>query len=149
MEYEIQLRRIEPQDTLVVRETSTMAGIAEVLGGAFSDTFGHAQAQGALPREAFASYSFHDDLVDIEAGCTVSQPTTGQGRILPSILPGGEVATTLHVGPYDQVSEAYAALEAWITEHGRRAAGNGWEVYLSPPTDEPPRTEVVIPLERE
>jgi effector-binding domain-containing protein len=45
------------------------------------------------------------------------------------LTPSGEAATTLHVGPYDRLGEAHAAIDRWRAEHGREYAGVSWETY--------------------
>jgi effector-binding domain-containing protein len=87
----------------------------------------------------------------VEIGFTVRELVPGEGDVEPSSLPAGEVAVTLHRGPYERLPEALAALQDWIREHGRRAAGPHWEMYLNGPPDvmdpEELETEVFIPLE--
>ena len=48
-------------------------------------------------------------------------------------VPGGLVATTVHVGPYGEVGKAYTALQKWMTDNGRRPAGMVRETYLNDP----------------
>jgi effector-binding domain-containing protein len=43
--------------------------------------------------------------------------------------PAGNVATTVYMGPYDQMKPAHEALHKWDRENGRRLAGPSWEVY--------------------
>lgn len=70
--------------------------------------------------------------------------------MLADTLPGGFAATTIHNGPYDKLSEAYAAVEQWMATEGLVAAGAPWESYLNDPSDHPdPRdwkTEVFWPV---
>ena len=64
-------------------------------------------------------------------------------------LPGGPAATTVHIGPYDDMVAGYRAVAGWITDHGGEAVGDPWEVYFSDPTTQPDpatwRTEIVQP----
>ena len=39
------------------------------------------------------------------------------------------MATTAHYGEYSHMAGAYAALEQWCQDNGRRPAGVNWEVY--------------------
>jgi effector-binding domain-containing protein len=84
-----------------------------------------------------------------EAGFPVAREIETDDDVSASVLPGGLVATTLHVGPYDAMEPAYQALASWVGEHGGETTGDAWEVYLSDPNDEPDpalwRTEVVQP----
>ena len=59
------------------------------------------------------------------------------------MLPAGRYATAVHVGTYDRLVDAHAALQAWATEQGldlaRGPAGFAvqLESYLTDPADEP------------
>ena len=55
---------------------------------------------------------------------------SGQHReIRRTATPSGEVATVAHYGEYSEMAGAYAALERWCEDNGRRPAGVNWEVY--------------------
>jgi effector-binding domain-containing protein len=147
MEYEIQVKQLQRQDTAVIHATCGSADIGEVLSGIFSEVMAHIAASGVQPAGgAFGRYEPAPPGFRIEAGFTVTTPVVGGGRVEPGELPGGEAATCLHVGPYDTVSAAYEAVESWMRENGREAGGPPWEVYLTGPEVQPPQTEVVFPL---
>ena len=64
-------------------------------------------------------------------------------------LPAGTFATLVHVGPYDRIATAYAALGSWIATHDYVIVGPPREVYLSRP-DVPAaqiQTRIEYPLE--
>lgn len=147
MSYEIELRHLEPQHTAVVRARCAWGNIAETLGSIFGEIMSRITATGAqMTGGAFGRYDPGMSDVGIEAGFTIAAPIVPAGRVEASELPGGEAAVTLHVGDYAGVAAAYEAVEAWMLEHGREAAGPAWELYLTPPEEQPPRTEVVFPL---
>lgn len=93
-----------------------------------------------------------DDRFEVEAGFPVAVAVEDDGEVRASSLPGGPVATTMHVGPYEAMEPAYEALESWVREHDGDLAGDPWEVWLSDPSREPDpmtwRTEVVQPYRR-
>jgi len=65
-------------------------------------------------------------------------------------LPGGEVAMTVHVGPYEGLGQASNAIQAWIGENSLTPAGAPWEVHITDPMATPStagwRTEVYWPV---
>ena len=61
----------------------------------------------------------------------------GGDRVTLEEVPGGLVATTVHVGPYAEVCNAYTALQQWMTDNGRRPAGMVRETYLNDPATVP------------
>ena len=65
----------------------------------------------------------------IEVGVEVSAPFNASGNIVCSATPAGPVATTIHMGPYERLSEAHHAVRKWCADAGYRLAGPHWEVY--------------------
>src|SRR6266576_612028 len=51
------------------------------------------------------------------------------GRVVPSALPAGRVATTTHRGAYDGIGAAHKAVTNWCDGHGLRRTGTRWEIY--------------------
>jgi effector-binding domain-containing protein len=70
-----------------------------------------------------------DDVPNVEIGAEAAGPFEPIGRVVPSSLPSGRVATTLHRGSYQRIGEAHEAVVAWCDEHGRERAGPRWEIY--------------------
>jgi effector-binding domain-containing protein len=73
----------------------------------------------------------------------------GDCHVVAVELPAGEVACTTHIGPYEGLPQAYEAIEAWMKQHGREAAGSTiWEEYLTGPETPPEqtRTDIYGPL---
>jgi DNA-binding transcriptional MerR regulator/predicted transcriptional regulator YdeE len=74
-------------------------------------------------------------------------PELPQARIVD--VPGGEFATVMHVGPYEELGLAYHALYAWAQEHGHEPRGLIREIYVNDPANVRPealQTEVLLPL---
>jgi effector-binding domain-containing protein len=149
----VELREIEPRPTAAIRTTTTVAGISEALGQIFPEVAASLGRQGAQPSgPPFARYlNFQEDAIDLEAGLPVPAAVTGEGRVAASELPGGRVAVTVHVGPYEAIGAAYEAVDAWIKEQGFQPAGAPWEVCTTDPNEvqDPAewRTEVFHPVQ--
>ena len=149
--YEIETRVVAEQPAAVVKTTIAVPGIAAWISGAYGATAAYLARQGAGPSgPPFAR--FHcvgDDRFEVEAGFPSTRVVAGDGTVTPATLPGGPVAQTVHVGPYDEMTPAYDGLLAWIRDHGGEPAGDAWEVYYSNPAVEPDpatwRTLIVQP----
>ena len=149
----IERRDIAPQQFLFVRmrvarhELST--AIAEGLGKTFPFAMRTGLAIAGRPTTRY--HSTGPGLYNVEIGMPVAAATHGEGDVEVGSLPGGPVAVAMHGGPYDQLSETYAALERWIEANGFRAGGAPWEAYITDPADHPDpadwRTEVYWPLQ--
>jgi effector-binding domain-containing protein len=87
--------------------------------------------------------------VDLTLGVPVDDPIADLGEVTEATLPGGTVASTIHVGSYRSIGRTYGALASWIAEQGREIAGPPVEIYWSDPDETPPeelRTEVRFPV---
>lgn len=149
--YEIHAEARETQPTAVARATLPVAEIGPWLGRTYGAIAGLLAARQAAPAgPPFARFHMlGSGRFEVEAGFPVNSPIEPAGDLQPSGLPGGQVAVTVHVGPYDQMEPAYQALASWVTDHGGNLAGDAWEVYFSDPATQPDpatwRTEIVQP----
>lgn len=127
------------QPTAVIAIETTPDGIGSALGQAFAEVQAALGRAGVAPvGPPFARYfEYSPALVDLEAGCPVGAPVSGDGRVKPGELPAGRIAQAWHAGGYDTVAETYGRLETWIRELGHTPAGPPWEVYLTDPAREP------------
>ena len=150
--YEITTETVSPQPVLSMRFAVEKEQIAAKFAEVLPAVYGHAMQGAAKPAgQPFARYYGEcDGKIDIEAGVPTDGPGEGTDAIKVSELPGGEVATTLHVGPYERLGEAHNALLAWAKENGRAPSGGPWEIYVSDPGAEPDpnkwETRVYLPL---
>lgn len=149
--YEIHADTIEEQPTAVVEATLRVAEIGPWLAKTYGAIAGLLAQHGVQPAgPPFARYHrLEDDRFAVEAGFPVSRTIDAADDVRSAALPGGSVARTVHVGPYDEMEPAFAALASWVHEQGGELVGDSWEVYFSDPDEEPDpsawRTEVVQP----
>ena len=126
-------------DLLVVWDEAPVVG-QEVLG--FDRVRGRLfDREDGTPRgEPFVIYhAFGPDSIDAEACLPVPTAVRTRENIEYRELPAVTVVETLHVGPYDELGQAYQALTEWIEDHGFEAAGPVRERYLNEPgPDVPP-----------
>jgi effector-binding domain-containing protein len=76
-------------------------------------------------------------------GVEVTRSFEAAGEVHPTETPGGEAAVAVHRGPYDQMHEAYNAIDEWMVTNGRESAGHSWEIY-GDPTPDPADTETTV-----
>jgi AraC family transcriptional regulator len=159
MEYKISRQELTAQPVLVVRQRVRRAQIAATIGAALPKVFLHAQRRGlaiaGYPITRYLESSV--GLVTFETGMRVTAhrgdwtAADGAGDVLAETLPAGPAAVTTHFGPYDQLQEAYAAVEEWIAANGFHQNGAPWEAYLNDPADHPNpqdwKTEVYWPFQ--
>ena len=89
--------------------------------------------------------------LEMEAGIPTKAKIETKGKIAGVTLPGGRVATTWHVGPYQELEQSYGRLEKWMRLEGLKGRGAPWEVYWTDPgLEKDPakwRTQIVWPIE--
>ena len=152
--YEVKVRDMVTQAIVSVRGHVPMSGMPEFFQRAYRDIFGLIGSVGVRPAGSPVSIyhdpEFRDDDVDVEVAVPVSEPVEGAGRVVFGALAGGPVAYTLHVGPFDEIGNAYTALAEWTQAHGHEPAGPPRECYLTDPQTTPNpaeyRTEVIWPI---
>lgn len=146
----IELRELTARQAAVVRIDVPPSAMPDAIGAAFAEVAGAAARAGVgMSGEPFARYvAFGPERIVAEVGFPVAGPVPESGRVHPTFLPGGLVASAVHVGPYDTLHETYARMQAWFAESGRAPGGEMWEVYWSEPVGDPAtwRTEVCWPV---
>ena len=177
MAYDVVEKELAAQPVLVVRRRVKRSEIGATIAEVLPHIFQYAQQHGlALAGHPFTRYlDIGAGLLTIEPGIRVvgrqtdapreapageglsaeeiaqfASSASGTASVVEETLPGGPVATTVHAGPYESLSDAYAALETWMASNRRAAAGPPWESYITDPAEHPDpqdwRTEVSWPL---
>ncbi len=109
------------------------------MGDAFGAVMHHLEQVGAQVAGPPASCYRMEDGMHVAAGFVVAEPVEPGPGVEPLQLPDVDTATTMHVGPYDRLGDAYDALREGAREKGREVdlAGLMWEEYVTEP-DLPP-----------
>lgn len=150
--YQVTIKVLVEQPTAVIRVVTDMSSIRDTFDDILPATWAAVEQSGRTPvGPPFARYfRWEADAVDLEGGFPLDAPFTASGRAIPGSLPGGEAASLDHFGSYDTLGAAHAALDQWLVDAGRQAAGPVWEVYWTDPSAEPDhakwRTELLLPL---
>lgn len=135
MEYNIEVVDLSPQAVLVMEAQVPPAELGAALGRIFPAVHAHITTQGCdMAGMPFLRYLDMTDHFSIQAGIPVAAPVVGTDEILATELPGGRTATTLFLGPYDQLGLAWDALREWCTEQRFEVGFGGWDVYENDPT---------------
>src|SRR6185437_2225745 len=158
MPYSVTKKELAPQPVLIVRRRVRRSDIARTLAEQLGRIFQHLHSSGAvIAGQPFTRYlEWGPGVLTLEIGLPIAHPSKEgcepAGDIRADTLPGGQVAATTHMGAYEKLNEAHAAVQVWMEENNLRAAGAPWEVYVSDPADVPDpanwRTDIFWPLER-
>lgn len=125
------------------------------------ERLGALASQAALPQRADTMMIaiYHDDPESVpqdelrsDAAITIPDSTPLPDGLAEQHLPAGRYASTVHVGPYEQLGDAWARfMGEWLPASGHRLGpGASYEVYQNDPRQVPKeqlRTEMLIPIE--
>ena len=151
MDIDIEIKDVEPQWVLSIRQDTTPQGLGAVFQQLVPVIEGYGEKNGIARTGPLIGlyHDYREDHVDIEVAVPVSGPVEGEGRIEAKELPGGRAAVAMHEGPYETIGQVHEALDAFVHERGDHGETSR-EVYFVRPGDDPDpanwRTEVVYPL---
>ena len=143
---------IDPQPAAVLRAEVPMEDLRSVFDRGFREVMRVTEAQGiAITGPPFGFYPrMPSDTVEVAVGFPVSAEVTPDGDVTAFELPGGRVATGIHVGSYESLEASYRELMDWAAAEGHTLAGLMWESYLTDPAARPDpatwETRIIWPL---
>lgn len=149
--YDIAVVAVPEQPIVTFGAVAPPAELSRVIPRTMAAVEGHLQRCGAAPAgPPFVIY--HDggdsDIFVMEIGYPVAAPLASEGGFTARTRRATPAVFTVHSGPYDLLSHAYAALAAWIADEGHEADGPPWEIYPTAGERSPQdyRTEIYWPL---
>ena len=132
---EVALRTVVPRPTAVVSQTTTWQQFPDVCRPLLDEVYGFVRGREAElspeqgPEVWRNAFLYLDDRPTVEIGVLVSRPFEPHGRVVPSQLPGGEVATAVHRGDYAELGRTHEAVGEFIEAQGLVRVGPSWEIY--------------------
>jgi len=166
MTYSVTKKELTPQPVLVLRRRVKRSEIAATIAEALPHVFRYAEQRGiALAGLPFTRYvEVGPGLITMEPGMRIATSgegakavttgpapaASGEAGMRTDTLPGGPVAITTHIGPYEHLPDAYGSIQQWIEDQGLVSAGAPWECYITDPGEHPDpkdwKTDVFWPL---
>lgn len=135
MRHEVTRIDAPARPTAVIAATTTWEAFPSLWPGLLDEVWACLRASG-IDRGCPNVMLYRDDVPHVEVGVELRQPCPLTGRVVASTLPAGQVAMTVHRGPYAGLGEAHRAIRDWCAAHGEPPAGPRWEVY-GPHRDDP------------
>jgi DNA-binding transcriptional MerR regulator len=142
LSFEVQLKEVPDQPLLSVSAQAAPGMVGQAIGAAFGTIIPVAVKRGVYVPDAPPLIIVHQDTpegghtggIAFEAGVPITRLIEGRQGIVSTVLPGGMVASVVHVGPYHELELIYPMLGAWIEAHGYRIAGPLRNLLLTNPT---------------
>jgi effector-binding domain-containing protein len=151
MVYQFKVSETIAWPALAVRTRTSAAQLPQVLSQTYDTIYQYMQEIGERPVEAAYAAYYNMDMndLDIEIGFIVAKPLPGCGEILSSEIPGGQQASTMYKGPYNQMEPVYKAFSEWMAANNYIPTGVAYEFYYNDPSQVPESellTKIVFPL---
>jgi effector-binding domain-containing protein len=133
MNYEIVVETAQAELVAAVRARVTIGGIGSAWKPALDQVWAFLKTNGEL-RSGHNLFLYHhpghrDEPMDIDFGVQVDRAFKPEGLVQCVETPAGEVARTVHIGPYNLLPGAHDAVHAWCAANNRKIAQASWEVY--------------------
>jgi effector-binding domain-containing protein len=131
---------VEARTTAVIARTTTWLEFPKLWGSLLDQVYQFVRARPELAtgggNEQWQNVMLYkDQRPDVEVGVLVSRPFQGEGPVVLSALPRGEIATATHRGDYAKLGLTHQAVRDYAAAHGRELAGPCWEIYGHAPAD--------------
>jgi effector-binding domain-containing protein len=131
MTYKIGIEQAAPRRLAVASAQTTFTDLPATIGRLFGEVYAFIGAGGAKQsgHNIVVYRRCEGETLDIEVGVEIAEEFKAGGKIGLSRTPAGNVARTVHVGPYSGLIEAHRAVRGWCLAHGHAIAGPNWEIY--------------------
>ncbi len=152
---EFKVETVKPQAVMSIRfkVAANSQKIIAKFGQSMGAVFQHLKENGVQPSgPPFGRYHAHNENeIDLEIGFPVAKAVDAKGDIKASELPGGRVVTTVHVGPFTQLSKLHKAIQEHVRKNGLEPRGGLWESLLVGPYQEKDpqkyKTKLYLPVQ--
>ena len=128
MTYHVELTTSAESPTAVVAATTTWEPFPSLWKEMLDQVWAFLRSSD-LRTDGLNIMLYKDDVPNVEVGVQVTRSFKPSGRVVPSRLPAGRVARTLHRGPYDRLDEPHRAIREWCVARSLALAGPRWEIY--------------------
>ncbi len=144
----VTVQSVQPRKLAVVRRRVTIGAIASSWRPALDQVWNFLRGQPGLRTDGHNVFLYHhpanmNEPMDVDFGVEVTRSFEASGEVCAAETPAGEVATAVHIGPYDRLGETHGAIHAWAKAHQRRFAGQSWEIY-GDWSDDPSKLETTV-----
>lgn len=134
MEYQVATQTLAAQPIAAVRRSAHSREVGRVWKPALDLVWEFLRRHEGVRADGHNCFLYHhpahrDAAMDIDFGVQVIRSFEGEGEVISTATPAGEVAMTTHVGSYDNLRSAHDAIHSWRAATGRSFGGYSWEIY--------------------
>ena len=132
MNYEFRVLQTPERQLMAIHDQARGGELPRKIRGNLDKVWTYLRANSAKTDHNVVVYRDFDraaGVMTIDVGVQVESALPGNGGVVPVTSPGGLVATTVHLGPYDKLGDASSALHEFYRTHDHPIAGPTWEEY--------------------
>lgn len=137
METKMEIKELASQPIVSVRFNTSLPNIGESFSRVFGSIFAYLgkmiEPPAGPPFAIYHDEEFKEEDMDIEVCVPTSKLLAAEGEVKSRVLPGVTVASTLHMGSYDDAGKLWQTLFMWLTKQGYRPSEPPREVFLVGP----------------
>jgi effector-binding domain-containing protein len=127
MTLQVRVGVVEPIPLAVVRRRARPSELATVVPQGCGVVWEFARAR-QLPAGRHVAIYLNADIA-VEVGVELAGDFEERDGVVRSATPGGLAASAVHLGPYQELGRAHAAIHEWCGANGYRVSGPNWEIY--------------------
>jgi effector-binding domain-containing protein len=136
MTYDVTIERTIECPTAVVKANTTWREFPTQWRPLLDDVWAFLRTRPGLRTTGHNVMLYRNGLRDSEVAVEVGVQVTGSfeaaGRVVPSTLPAGQAAVTVHEGAPSEIGAAHNAVRSSCSEQRRELTGVFWEIYGDP-----------------
>jgi effector-binding domain-containing protein len=136
MPYSVTIQRTTACPTAVVKANTTWREFPTLWRTLLDDVWAFLRATPGLRADGRNVMLYRNGQAEgevaVEVGVQVTRSFEAAGRVVPSTLPAGEAAATVHGGTPAEIGAAHDAVLAWCVAQRRELTGVRWEIYGDP-----------------
>ena len=134
MSYEVVTKTVSSQILAAVRRRVFIGQVGRAWKPALDLVWEFLRRQDGLRTDGHNCFLYHhppnrEAALDIDFGVQVVRPFSGEGEVVCTETPAGEVAMTTHLGSYSGLAAAHSAVHSWRAATGRAFGACSWEIY--------------------
>jgi effector-binding domain-containing protein len=128
MPYTIEITRVDPEPTAAFQARVAPANLASQIPKLFDEVYAFLRTS-SIQHFGLNVMLYESEDSKVEAAVKVAESFASTGSVICSSTPGGNVATTTHIGEYSELGAANKAIRTWCEESGIELTGRSWEAY--------------------
>ncbi len=132
MGYEFRVLQARERQLMAIHDRARGGELPQKIRSNLDQVWTYLRTSGVKAGHNVVVYREYDraaGVMSIDVGVQVDSALPASSAIVPVTTPGGLVAATTHLGPYDRLGDASSALHEFCRAHDHPIAGPTWEEY--------------------